>query len=236
MPCRRRLSSVAICHIGRSSEAGYILERAKLTFWINLGSPDIKASWLIGRHFLVPEAYASGAVFGTSEMRASVPEMTKNRVRRSADKGNDEMKAHDANMSGLATDKRVADTSVGLARRKVALLIGAGLTAGLLAAPQRAQAWHSTDMLGTLPKLSFTMTRATDGKEVNAADYKGKVTLLYSAANHADDASRGHRCHSRMQRWSSVRTLACAIACDFDVRPAVKRSTPRSRSLFRARG
>jgi protein SCO1 len=89
------------------------------------------------------------------------------------------MQAHDSIMPGLPTSTRVADTSVGLARRQVTLLIGAGLAAGLLAVPQRAQAWHSTDMLGTLPKLSFTMTRATDGKEVNAADYKGKVTLLY---------------------------------------------------------
>ena len=34
-------------------------------------------------------------------------------------------------------------------------------------------------MSGTFPTLGFTMTRATDGKEVNAADYKGKVALLY---------------------------------------------------------
>ena len=42
------------------------------------------------------------------------------------------MKVHDGKMPGLPTDTRVAGTSVGLARRQVALLIGAGLAAGLL--------------------------------------------------------------------------------------------------------
>ena len=34
-------------------------------------------------------------------------------------------------------------------------------------------------MSGALPPLDFTMTRATDGKTVTAADYKGKIVLLY---------------------------------------------------------
>jgi protein SCO1/2 len=34
-------------------------------------------------------------------------------------------------------------------------------------------------MTGTLPELSFTMTRASDGRTVTAADYKGKIVLLY---------------------------------------------------------
>lgn len=42
-----------------------------------------------------------------------------------------------------------------------------------------ARAWHSTDISGVLPPLGFTMTRASDGKTVTAADYKGKITLLY---------------------------------------------------------
>ncbi|HEX5507177.1 MAG TPA: SCO family protein [Pseudolabrys sp.] len=42
-----------------------------------------------------------------------------------------------------------------------------------------ARAWNSTDISGALPPLSFTMTRASDGKTVTAADYKGKVVLLY---------------------------------------------------------
>jgi protein SCO1 len=42
-----------------------------------------------------------------------------------------------------------------------------------------ARAWNSTDMTGTLPALAFTMTRASDGKTVTAADFKGKIVLLY---------------------------------------------------------
>lgn len=42
-----------------------------------------------------------------------------------------------------------------------------------------ARAWNSTEMSGTLPPLQFAMTRASDGKTVSAADYKGKVVLLY---------------------------------------------------------
>jgi len=49
----------------------------------------------------------------------------------------------------------------------------------LLLAAGPARAWHSTDMTGVLPPLAFTMTRASDGKIVSAADYKGKIVLLY---------------------------------------------------------
>ena len=34
-------------------------------------------------------------------------------------------------------------------------------------------------MSGALPALKFTMTRASDGKTVTAADFKGKIVLLY---------------------------------------------------------
>jgi protein SCO1/2 len=42
-----------------------------------------------------------------------------------------------------------------------------------------AKAWNSDDMTGELPALAFTMTRASDGKTVTAADYRGKIVLLY---------------------------------------------------------
>ena len=57
-----------------------------------------------------------------------------------------------------------------------AVLLVLALTAG---APSPARAWNSTDMTGALPALSFTMTRASDGKTVTAADFKGKIVLLY---------------------------------------------------------
>jgi protein SCO1/2 len=64
-------------------------------------------------------------------------------------------------------------------RRSALRLAGAGAATLLLAACGAAPAWHSTDLTGTLPDLGFTMTRASDGKEVTAADYRGKIVLLY---------------------------------------------------------
>jgi protein SCO1/2 len=48
-----------------------------------------------------------------------------------------------------------------------------------LSACNRDEGWHATDVTGISPDLKFTMTRAEDGKEVTAADYRGKVALLY---------------------------------------------------------
>lgn len=39
--------------------------------------------------------------------------------------------------------------------------------------------WHAIDVAGYLPPLSFAMTRAADGKRVTAADYRGKIVLLF---------------------------------------------------------
>jgi len=60
----------------------------------------------------------------------------------------------------------------------LALAAVLALAFALVAAPP-ARAWNSTDMTGALPALSFTMTRASDGKTVTAADFKGKIVLLY---------------------------------------------------------
>ncbi len=53
--------------------------------------------------------------------------------------------------------------------------------AGVLALGGRTAAagWHETDLTGAMPALDFTMTSAATGKTVMAADFKGKVTLLY---------------------------------------------------------
>ncbi|MBS0247607.1 MAG: SCO family protein [Proteobacteria bacterium] len=49
----------------------------------------------------------------------------------------------------------------------------------LMASVSGARAWHSTDMTGALPKLDFTMTRASDGQQVGADAFKGKVVILF---------------------------------------------------------
>ncbi len=72
----------------------------------------------------------------------------------------------------------VIATMTAVSRRVVAVAVAALIGAVLLASPP-ARAWNSDDMSGALPKLAFTMKRASDGKTVTAADYKGKVVLLY---------------------------------------------------------
>ncbi len=57
-----------------------------------------------------------------------------------------------------------------------------------LTACRSGSSWNNTDMTGTLPRLSFTMTRARDGKTVTAQDYRGKVTLLYFGYSFCTDA------------------------------------------------
>lgn len=49
----------------------------------------------------------------------------------------------------------------------------------VLAGCTQDKSWHETDITGALPDLQFSMTRAKDDKAVTAADYRGKVTLLY---------------------------------------------------------
>jgi protein SCO1 len=63
----------------------------------------------------------------------------------------------------------------------------AGLIAVALLAAAPAQAWNGDDMTGVLPPLKFTMTRDTDGKTVTAADYKGKIVLLYFGYTNCPD-------------------------------------------------
>lgn len=63
-------------------------------------------------------------------------------------------------------------------RRIFSLSLACGVTAAI-GGCRANHAWHNTDVDGSLPALSFTMTRANDGKEVTAEDYRGKVVLLY---------------------------------------------------------
>ncbi len=65
------------------------------------------------------------------------------------------------------------------------LLAGAALTS--LAGCHDHQAWHNTNITGAMPRLSFTMMRGTDGKEVTAGDYVGKVVLLYFGYTNCPD-------------------------------------------------
>lgn len=63
----------------------------------------------------------------------------------------------------------------------------AGAALGTLAGCNAHQAWHNTDISGAMPNLAFTMTRATDGQKVTAANYLGKVVLLYFGYTNCPD-------------------------------------------------
>jgi protein SCO1 len=64
-----------------------------------------------------------------------------------------------------------------LTRRSV-FGLAAGLGAASLAGCNGDQ-WNSTDISGSSPRLAFTMTRASDSKQVTEADYRGRVVMLY---------------------------------------------------------
>lgn len=58
----------------------------------------------------------------------------------------------------------------------------AGLAAGMplfLAGRAMGATWHNIDVSGSFPRLSFTMTDATTGKQVTAVGFRGKLALLY---------------------------------------------------------
>jgi protein SCO1 len=66
-----------------------------------------------------------------------------------------------------------------MTRRRAAASIGAGFGLVLLAACGSGKPWHALDVSGSSPPLALTMTRASDGREVTAADYRRQVVMLY---------------------------------------------------------
>jgi protein SCO1/2 len=66
-----------------------------------------------------------------------------------------------------------------ITRRRIVSLIAAGFgLAALNGCDSKAQ-WHTTDVSGISPPFELTMTRASDGKQVTQADYRGQIVLLY---------------------------------------------------------
>ncbi|HEV7997318.1 MAG TPA: SCO family protein [Stellaceae bacterium] len=74
-----------------------------------------------------------------------------------------------------------------MTQRRAACLVAAGLWLALLAGCGNPAKWHSIDVSGSLPPLSFTMARASDGKETTEADYRGKIVLLYFGYTNCPD-------------------------------------------------
>lgn len=69
-----------------------------------------------------------------------------------------------------------------ITRRRIPGLVAAACLTPLnmlLAGCSKAAPWHSLDVSGSAPPLQFRMTRASDGKLVTEADYRGQVVMLY---------------------------------------------------------
>jgi protein SCO1 len=69
------------------------------------------------------------------------------------------------------------------------LILSTGLAMGALLSAchqDQPQPWQLTDISGHMPDLSFHLTN-DQGKTVTAADYRGKVTLLYFGYTHCPD-------------------------------------------------
>jgi protein SCO1 len=108
----------------------------------------------------------------------------------------------------------------------------AGLVlAALLIIAGPAKAWNSSDMTGSLPALDFTMTRASDGKTVTAADFKGKIVLLYFGYTFCPDVcpttllNLSNMLKTLGKRADDVRVLFVTVDPNRDTLPVLKEYT-----------
>ena len=85
-----------------------------------------------------------------------------------------------------------------------------------------------TDITGVMPPLKFVMTRANDGKPVDADDYRGKVVVLYFGYTHCPDecpttlANLASVLKDLGTRANNVRVLFVSVDPDRDSLPVLK--------------
>ena len=72
-----------------------------------------------------------------------------------------------------------APPAASMTRRRAIGLTGAGLGAALIGGCQRGDDRSAIDISGNSPALEFAMTRASDGRRVTEADYRGRIVMLY---------------------------------------------------------
>jgi protein SCO1 len=90
-------------------------------------------------------------------------------------------------MSSRTFDARDASVPWASSATRRGILVAMGLGAFLLAGCSGDNKWHSMDISGSTPPLSFTMTWATDGREVTQADYRGQIVMLYFGYTYCPD-------------------------------------------------
>lgn len=122
----------------------------------------------------------------------------------------------------------------GLLDRRGFGVAAAGLMVSALAHPALArpaladQGWHDIDVSGSSAPLRFAMTRASDGKLVTQADYRGDVVLLYFGYTFCPDVcplAMGNVAEilRRLGRQAAhVRVLFVTVDPDRDTLPLLK--------------
>lgn len=98
----------------------------------------------------------------------------------------------------------------------------------LLAACQHKTNWYGTNITGVMPDLTFTMTRADNGRVVSASDFRGKEVLLYFGYTNCPDvcpttlANIAEALNKLGPRAKDVRVLFVTVDPNRDTLPVLK--------------
>jgi protein SCO1 len=119
---------------------------------------------------------------------------------------------------------------VHISRRRLFASFAAGAPV-LLAGPALAAGWHNIDVAGDVPPLAFAMTDASTGKPVTAADFRGKLVMLYLGYTMCPDVcpltlqNVGTILKKLGPKANDVRLLFVTVDPDRDTLPVLKRYT-----------
>ena len=112
--------------------------------------------------------------------------------------------------------------------RRIARLAALAALLALAACDGRGPAWYGTAITGVMPDLAFSMSRANDGKPVTAADYRGKIALVYFGYTQCPDicpttlANLAEALRRLGPKAKDVRVLFVTVDPDRDTLPIVK--------------
>lgn len=127
-----------------------------------------------------------------------------------------------------AADQEACAAIVFLHRRSVLKLAGTAVLLPLAGCDSSGK-WHAADVTGSLPSLAFDMTDATDSKPVTAANFRGKVVLLYFGYTNCPDfcpttlSNLATVLHQLDKRADDVRVLFVTVDPNRDTLPVLKR-------------
>jgi len=112
--------------------------------------------------------------------------------------------------------------------RRIARFAALAAFVVLAACDGRGPAWYGTDITGVMPHLKFAMQRANDGRPVTAADYRGKIALVYFGYTNCPDicpatlANLAEMLRRLGPKAKDVRVLFVTVDPDRDTLPIVK--------------